>query len=145
MASRHDKALMQTPQAPQEPVHHNPQKTRTGLDRMWHASLYSLAGLRAGWTETAFRQEAIAAIVLVPLALWLGQSWVERALLGGSLLLVLIVELLNSGIEASIDRVGLQWHLLSKRAKDLGSAAVLLSLVLCIGIWTGAIWQRWGF
>jgi len=112
---------------------------------MWHATLYSIAGLRAGWTETAFRQEAIAAIVLVPLALWLGQSWVERALLAGSVLLVLIVELLNSGIEASIDRVGLQWHLLSKRAKDLGSAAVMLSLVLCIGIWAGAAWQRWGF
>ena len=90
-----------------------------------------MAGLRAGWTETAFRQEAIAAIVLLPLALWLGQSWVERALLAGSVLLVLIVELLNSGIEAAIDRVGLQWHALSKRAKDLGSAAVLLSLLLC--------------
>ena len=141
----HDNHTMQTPQSPpREPADSNPQKTRTGLHRMWHATLYSLAGLRAGWTETAFRQEAMAAIVLLPLALWLGQTWVERALLAGSVLLVLIVELLNSGIEASIDRVGLQWHLLSKRAKDLGSAAVLLSLVLCIGIWGGAIWQRWG-
>jgi len=120
----------------------NPQKTRTGLHRMWHATLYSFAGLRAGWSETAFRQEAIAAMVLLPLALWLGQGWVERALLAGSVLLVLIVELLNSGIEASIDRVGLQWHTLSKRAKDLGSAAVMLSLLLWLGIWAGAIWQR---
>jgi diacylglycerol kinase (ATP) len=120
----------------------NPQKSRTGLRRMWHATLYSIEGLRAGWTETAFRQEALAAMVLLPLGLWLGQTWVERALLCGSVLLVLIVELLNSGIEASIDRVGLQWHQLSKRAKDLGSAAVLLSLLMCIGIWVGAAWLR---
>ncbi len=120
----------------------NPQKTRTGLHRMWHATLYSVAGLRAGWSETAFRQEAVAAIVLLPLALWVGEGWVECALLAGSVLLVLIVELLNSGIEAAIDRVGLQWHALSKRAKDMGSAAVLLSLLLCLGIWTGALWHR---
>ena len=79
---------------------------------------------------------------MLPVALWLGQNWVERALLAGAVLLVLIVELLNSGIEAAIDRVGLQWHAMAKRAKDLGSAAVLLSLVLCLGIWIGAIWQR---
>ncbi len=109
---------------------------------MWHATLYSMAGLRAGWSETAFRQEAVAAMVLLPLALWLGQSWVECALLAGSVLLVLIVELLNSAVEASVDRIGLQWHVLSKRAKDLGSAAVLLSLLLCSGIWAGALWQR---
>ena len=120
----------------------NPQKSRTGLHRMWHASLYSMAGLRAAWTEAAFRQEALAAIVMLPLAMWLGQSWLERTVLAGTVLLVLIVELLNSGIEAAIDRVGPQWHALSKRAKDLGSAAVLLSLVLCAGTWTGALWQH---
>jgi diacylglycerol kinase (ATP) len=143
-APLHDNAGMSAFQIPPEEsqVDPNPQKNRTGVQRMWHATLYSLAGLRAGWTETAFRQEAMAAIVMLPVALWLGQNWVERALLTGSVLLVLIVELLNSGIEASIDRVGLQWHVLSKRAKDLGSAAVLLSLVLCLGIWIGAIWQR---
>lgn len=140
----HDNAGMcVSPTPPDDPqADPNPQKSRTGLQRMWHATLYSLAGLRAGWTETAFRQEAIAAIVMLPAGLWLGQNWVERALLTGSVLLVLIVELLNSGIEAAIDRVGLQWHALSKRAKDLGSAAVLLSLVLCLGIWIGAFWQR---
>lgn len=120
----------------------NPQKSRAGLHRMWHATLYSIAGLRAGWSETAFRQEAVAAMVLLPLAMWLGRGWVECALLAGSVLLVLIVELLNSGIEASIDRVGLQWHALSKRAKDMGSAAVMLSLLLCAGIWAGAFWHR---
>lgn len=124
------------------PVDPNPQKSRIGLHRMWHATLYSIAGLRAGWSETAFRQEAVAAVVLLPLAAWLGNGWVECALLAGSVLLVLIVELLNSGIEATIDRVGLQWHVLSKRAKDMGSAAVMLSLLLCAGIWAGALWQR---
>lgn len=120
----------------------NLQKSRTGLNRMWHATRYSLEGLRAGWSETAFRQEALASIVLLPLALWLGQSWVERSLLAGSVLIVLIVELLNTGIETAIDRIGPEWHDLSKRAKDMGSAAVLLSLLLCCGTWAGALWQR---
>lgn len=120
----------------------NPQKLRTGLSRVWHAGGYSLAGLRAGWAETAFRQEALAAIVLVPAAFWLGRSWVEVALLAGSVLLVMMVELLNTGIESAIDRIGPEWHALSKRAKDMGSAAVLLSLLLAAGIWGGALWTR---
>jgi diacylglycerol kinase (ATP) len=118
------------------------QKLRTGFDRVWHAAGFSLAGLRAGWGETAFRQEAIAAIVLIPSSFWLGRSWVEVALLAGSMLLVLIVELLNTGIETAIDRIGPEWHDLSKRAKDMGSAAVLLSLVLCGGIWIAAFVAR---
>lgn len=120
----------------------NPQKERTGLNRVWHAFGYSLAGLRAGWGETAFRQECIAALVLVPLAFWLGRNWVEVALLAGSVLLLMVVELLNTAIETAIDRVGPEWHDLSKRAKDMGSAAVLLSLLLCIGIWCAALFQR---
>ena len=123
-----------------EPV--NAQKSRTGLQRLWHATRYSLHGLRAGWSETAFRQEALAAVVLLPLSLWLGQSWVEVVLLAGSVILLMMVELLNSGIEAAIDRIGPEWHPLSKRAKDMGSAAVLLSLLLCAGIWLAAIYQR---
>ena len=99
-------------------------------------------GLRAAWGETAFRQEALAAVVLLPLSLWLGQNWVEVALLAGSVVLLMIVELLNSGIEAAIDRIGPEWHALSKRAKDMGSAAVLLSLLLCAGIWLAALYQR---
>ena len=134
--------IPETPAVPSSDA--NPQKHRTGLQRIWHATLYSIAGLRAGWGETAFRQEALAALVMLPLSVWLGQGWVEWALLAGSALLVLIVELLNSGIEAAIDRVGLQWHPLSKRAKDMGSAAVLLSLVSCLAVWTTAVWQRWG-
>jgi diacylglycerol kinase (ATP) len=118
------------------------QKRRSGLDRLWHAAGFSLAGLRAGWGETAFRQEAIAAIVLVPLAFWVGRTWLEVALLAGSVVLLMVVELLNTAIEAAIDRIGPEWHDLSKRAKDMGSAAVLLTVLLCAGIWAAALYQR---
>lgn len=120
----------------------NPQKARRGLSRLWHATGYSLQGLRAGWGETAFRQEALAALVLLPAALWLGANWVEAALLAATVLLVLIAELLNSAVEAAIDRVGPEWHPLSKRAKDLGSAAVLLALLLCAAVWAAALYHR---
>lgn len=120
----------------------NPQKARRGLSRVWHAFGYSLAGLRAGWYETAFRQEAIASLVLLPAAFWLGRTWVETVLLAGTVILIMIVELLNTGIETAIDRIGPEWHDLSKRAKDMGSAAVLLSLLLCAGTWSLAIFQR---
>ncbi|MFZ2309535.1 MAG: diacylglycerol kinase [Rhodoferax sp.] len=120
----------------------NPQKDRKGLSRVWHATGYSLAGLRAGWGETAFRQEAIAALVLVPAAFWLGQTWVETALLAASVVMVMIVELLNTAVETAIDRIGPEWHDLSKRAKDMGSAAVLLSLLVCAGIWATALLHR---
>jgi len=120
----------------------NPQKARKGLNRIWHAFGYSLAGLRAGWTEKAFQQEAVAAAVLLPLAVWLGNNWVESSLLIGTVVLVMVVELLNTGIESAIDRVGPEWHDLSKRAKDMGSAAVLLSLLLCVGVWAAAVHAR---
>jgi diacylglycerol kinase (ATP) len=118
------------------------QKQRTGISRIAHAFGYSMAGLRAGWGETAFRQEAMASIVLVPLAFWLGNSWVEVALLAGSAVMLMVVELLNTAIESAIDRFGPEWHALSKRAKDMGSAAVLLSLLTCSGIWIAALWAR---
>ncbi len=120
----------------------NPQKDRKGFHRVLHATGYSLAGLRAGWGETAFRQEAILAFVMLPVAFWLGQSWVETALLAASVVFVLVVELLNTAVEATVDRIGPEWHALSKRAKDMGSAAVLLSLLLCAGIWTAALYHR---
>lgn len=119
----------------------NPQKARKGLSRILHAGAYSLAGLKAGWGETAFRQEALLSLILIPAAFWLGQNWVEIALLVGSVIAVMVVELLNTGIETAIDRIGTEWHALSKRAKDMGSAAVLLSLMLCLGIWLAAIWK----
>lgn len=116
---------------------------RQGLSRVLHAFLYSLAGLRAGWHEPAFRQEAILAILVLPAAWWLGQSWAEVVLLVSLVVAVLVVELLNTGIESAIDRVGPEWHALSKRAKDMGSAAVLLSLLLCGGVWLSALWRWW--
>ncbi|WP_295647185.1 diacylglycerol kinase [uncultured Methylibium sp.] len=123
----------------------NPYKGRTGLDRIVRAAGYSMDGLRIAYRgESAFRQEVWAGALLLPLAFWLGRSWVEVALLAGSVLLVLIVELLNSGIEAAIDRVSYELHDLSKRAKDLASAAVLLTLLLCAGIWSAALWHRFG-
>lgn len=120
----------------------HPHKQRTGLNRLWHATGYSLAGLRAGWGEKAFRQEVCLAAVLLPLAFWLGRGWVETALLAATVVLVLVTELLNSGLEAAIDRIGPELHDLSKRAKDMGSAAVLLSLLLCGSVWIAALYQR---
>ncbi|WP_219219910.1 diacylglycerol kinase [Variovorax boronicumulans] len=120
----------------------NPQKSRTGLRRVWHAALISIDGYRAGWREPAFRQEVVCAVVMLPAAFWVGRSWVESALLIATVVLVLVVELLNSGIEAAIDRIGPEWHSFSKDAKDMGSAAVLLSILLCGGVWLAALWQR---
>ena len=121
--------------------HHNLQKERRGLNRLMHAAGYSLAGLKAGWHEAAFRQEVIAAMVMIPASFWLGRNWVEVAILSGSVLWVMMVELLNTAIESVVDRVGPEWHDLSKRAKDMGSAAVLLAMLLCGGLWIAAIWQ----
>lgn len=120
----------------------NLHKNRTGLNRIWHAFGYSLSGLQAGWNEKAFRQEVIGACVLLPLAFYVGTTWQETALLAGSVVLVMVVELLNTGIESAIDRIGPEWHELAKRAKDMGSAAVLLSLLLCLAIWMAAIWAN---
>jgi len=114
----------------------SPFKGKTGMQRLINATRYSLAGLAAAARhEDAFRQELILAAVLVPLGVWLGNDGVERALMVGSVLLVLVVELLNSAIEATVDRVSLEDHQLAKRAKDLGSAAVMLSLVTVGAVW----------
>lgn len=119
------------------------QKHRHGLSRLWHAYRYSLQGLAAGWRESAaFRMEAMLAIVMLPASCWLGHTWMESAVLAAAVVGVMVTELLNTGIEAAIDRIGPEWHVLSKLAKDLGSAAVLLSLLLCGGIWVTAIYQN---
>jgi len=123
-------------------IHENLQKQRRGLNRVIHALGYSLQGLQAAMHEPAFKQEAYLAFVLLPLSFFLGSNWVEISLLSGSVIFVLTVELLNTGLESAIDRVGPQWHDLSKRCKDLGSAAVLLSIVLCMGIWLSALFIK---
>jgi diacylglycerol kinase (ATP) len=110
----------------------NPHKGRTGLDRILHASAYSIAGLRAAYRgESAFRQEFWLAAVMLPAAFWIGRGWVEVTLLAGSV-----------AVEATVDRVSLELHDLSKRAKDFASAAVMLSLLLCGGIWLAALAHR---
>jgi diacylglycerol kinase (ATP) len=117
----------------------------TGLRRIVNATIFSLAGFRTAWRdEAAFRQEVLLCVVLVPAGVWLGRTAVERALLIGSCLLVLVVELLNTGIENVVDRVGKEPHRLSGQAKDLGSAAVFTSLVLTLLVWSLIAWERFG-
>ncbi len=115
----------------------------TGLTRLWYAAGYSMKGLRAAWyRESAFRQELALCIIAVPLGLWLGATAVERAVLVGSVLMVLVVELLNSAVEAAVDRIGPELNEHSGRAKDLGSAAVLVSLLTTGLIWALLLWER---
>ncbi len=116
----------------------------TGLRRIVNATFFSFAGLKTAWrNEAAFRQECLLCVVLMPAGLWLGQNAAERALLIGSCLLVLIVELLNTAVEVVVDRVGTDHHLLSGQAKDLGSAAVFMSLALVVVVWGLIGWSRW--
>ena len=114
----------------------SPYKGKTGLRRLWNAFGYSLAGFRAAYKhEDAFRQEVFLAVVLIPLALWLPATHIGRAVMIGSVLLVIMVELLNSAIEATVDRISLDNHDLAKRAKDIGSTAVLFSLINVVIVW----------
>jgi diacylglycerol kinase (ATP) len=118
-------------------------KGQRGLRRLLNATRYSFDGFRAAWQhEDAFRQEVVLAVLLVPIALALPVSVVEKVLLVGVVLLVLIVELLNTGIEAAVDRDSLEINPLGKRAKDFGSAAVMLSLLLAAGTWIAVLAAR---
>lgn len=115
-----------------------------GLRRILNAFGFSMAGFRECFRhEEAFRQEVYVLLLLVPLGLWLGHGPIERALLVSSLLIVPIVELLNSAVEANVDRVGLEKHELSRRAKDIASAAVFLSIVLAALVWALILIPRW--
>jgi len=115
----------------------SPHKGKTGLRRVWNAMFYSVDGFRAALEhEDAFRQELLLAAVLIPLALLLPASAIGKALMVASVLLVLVVELLNSAIEATVDRISLDNHQLAKRAKDIGSAAVFVALVNVVVVWT---------
>lgn len=116
----------------------------TGLSRLWYALGYSWKGLKASWQhEAAFRQELVACIVLAPVAFWVGQTPLEIVALISVLLLVIIVELLNSAIESVVDRISDDYHELSGRAKDQGSAAVLFSIGLAVLVWAGIIYHNW--
>jgi diacylglycerol kinase (ATP) len=115
----------------------SPYKGKTGLRRLWNAFRYSLDGFRAAYKhEDAFRQEILLAVIMIPLALWLPASHTGKALMIGSVLLVIVIELVNSAIEATVDRISLDSHKLAKRAKDIGSAAVLVSLLNVLVVWT---------
>lgn len=113
------------------------------MKRLWNATLYSLYGLQAAWKdEPAFRQEVYLLLVLGPLGWWLGETSLERAILIAPLFMVIAFELVNSAIEACIDRIGPELHPLSKKAKDTGSAAVLIALVMTAVLWAGVLWDK---
>lgn len=116
-------------------------KGKTGLVRLWNALGYSRDGLTAAWkNEAAFREEVLLAAIAIPLAFYLGRTGIERALLIGSIVLILIVEILNSALEAVVDKASPEKHELAKRAKDMGSAAVLLSLLNAAAVWACVLW-----
>jgi diacylglycerol kinase (ATP) len=121
----------------------SPYKGKTGIRRLINAFGYSCAGLKTAYkNEDAFRQEVVLAAVLIPLAIYLEVSTIERILMIGSVLLLIIVELLNSAVEATVDRISLDHHKLAARAKDIGSAAVLMSLVNLLMVWGLIILQK---
>ena len=116
-------------------------KGKTGLVRLWNALGYSRDGLAAAWkNEAAFREEVLLAAIAIPLALFLGKTGVDRSILIGSIILILIVEILNSAIEAVVDKASPEKHELAKRAKDMGSAAVLFSLLNAVVVWACVLW-----
>ena len=118
---------------------HQIQKTRGGVDRIARAFGISMKGLRAAWLEKAFRQEVALSVVMVPAALLLGRSWVETMMMLTSVGLVLICEIANSALEAVVDRIGPEFHELSGRAKDMGSAIVFVAILLCVLAYGGVI------
>jgi diacylglycerol kinase (ATP) len=131
--------LLRPPEEVEVPLE-SPFKGKTGVIRIWHAFFNSVAGLEDAWRhESAFRQEILLAIFLVPLACVSPVTNVERALLIGSVMLVMIVELLNTSVEVAIDRISFDHHTLSKRAKDIGSAAVFVALLLLAMVWASIL------
>ncbi len=116
-------------------------KGKTGLVRLWNALGYSRDGLVAAWkNEAAFREELLLTAIAIPLAIFLGKTGVDRALLIGSIIVILIVEILNSAVEAVVDKASPEKHELAKRAKDMGSAAVFLSLINAAAVWACVLW-----
>lgn len=114
----------------------NLQKRRTGISRLWNASKYSWSGIKDAWGEPAFRLETKLFILSLPLSQAIGENLMEKLLLISSIWLLLVVEVINSAIESAIDRIGLQYHDLSRKAKDLGSASVLMTIIFCLVVWS---------
>ena len=143
MKGHSDTKISMSNDSASNPVSNKP--GRKGLKRIIWASLYSVKGIRAAWThEAAFRQELCLMLLLLPAAFWLGQTALEQIILILPLFLVVIIELINSAIEAVVDRISDEQHKLSGRAKDMGSAAVMFSLLLTVICWTLVAWQRFG-
>jgi diacylglycerol kinase (ATP) len=120
----------------------NPQKSRKGFERLKYAFWFSIDGLRYALTEPAFRLEVWFAAVMLPAAWWVGRNWMEVSVLSLVVVIVLLCELLNIGVERAIDRIGPELHHLSKAAKDVGSAAVFLACILAIAVWAAAVYFR---
>ncbi|MEN2432951.1 diacylglycerol kinase [Comamonas sp. F1-6] len=114
----------------------NIQKHRTGLSRLLHASKYSWTGIKDAWHEPAFRLETKLFLLSLPLSQFVGGTLMEKLLLISSIWLLMVVEVINSAIESTIDRVGLQYHELSRKAKDLGSASVFMTIIFCLVVWS---------
>lgn len=141
MQGQPHRPLPQTPAGQEKMSDYKEFKGKQGLVRLINALGYSRDGLAAAWkNEAAFREEVLLAIVAIPLAVFLGETGVDRALLIGSILLILIVEILNSGLEAIVDKASPEKHELAKQAKDMGSAAVLLSLINAAVVWACVLW-----
>lgn len=114
---------------------------KRGIRRIYFAFFNSLSGLKFGWSESAFKQEILIFVIALPASFWVGQNWVEVVILNGSIVFVLTVELLNTAIEVTHDRISTDWHKLTKCAKDLGSAAVFISFLFCIVVWGTAFFR----
>jgi len=118
---------------------HRVHMKRTGLTRLWWATRHSVSGLCQAWSEPAFRLELLLSAVMLPLSFWLGSDWTQVALLAGSVVFVLMAEMINTAVEAVVDMVSDEWHSLAKRAKDTASAAVFLAMLWCGGGWISAL------
>ncbi|WP_057092290.1 diacylglycerol kinase [Comamonas thiooxydans] len=123
-------------------IFNNIQKNRKGFSRVWHASKYSWSGIKDAWLEPAFRLEVILFMISLPLAQFIGRSMMEKLLLISCIWFLMIVEVINSAIESAIDRVGFQYHELSRKAKDLGSASVLMTIIFCLVVWGSLIYKN---
>ena len=123
-------------------IFNNIQKNRKGFSRVWHASKYSWSGIKDAWLEPAFRLEVILFMISLPLAQLIGRSMMEKLLLISCIWFLMIVEVINSAIESAIDRVGFQYHELSRKAKDLGSASVLMTIIFCLVVWGSLIYKN---